>query len=170
MVRKNTKRMAAVAIGAASLVGGSLVAAAPASAQARPVGPGLAASGGYFINVDSGKCLDAVWSHSNGTVVNQWDCYGGATQQWSWNGQEIVNADSGKCLDAVWSHSNGTAVTQWDCYGGATQQWTLRLVGSGYEVVNVDSGKCLDAVWSHSNGTVVNQWDCYGGATQLWHG
>ncbi|NEA53154.1 ricin-type beta-trefoil lectin domain protein [Streptomyces sp. SID13666] len=170
MAWNHVQRMAALAVGVASLIGGGLVAAAPAGAQVKPVGPAVAVAGGYFVNVDSGKCLDAVWSHSNGTSVTQWDCYGGATQQWSWNGQEIVNTDSGKCLDAVWSHSNGTAVTQWDCYGGATQLWTLRLVNGGYEVVNVDSGKCLDAVWSHSNGTVVNQWDCYGGATQLWHG
>ncbi|WP_424889884.1 RICIN domain-containing protein [Streptomyces sp. XH2] len=170
MARNHGKRLSALAVGVVFLIGGGLATAVPAEAEARPGGQSLAASGGYFVNVDSAKCLDAVWSHSNGTSVTQWDCYGGATQQWRWNGQEIVNIDSGKCLDAVWSHNNGTAVTQWDCYGGATQLWTLRQVNNGYEVVNVDSGKCLDAVWSRTNGTVVNQWDCYGGATQLWHG
>ncbi|RCH61751.1 hypothetical protein DT019_36590 [Streptomyces sp. SDr-06] len=131
MARNHTKHMLALTLSVVSLVGGDLVAAAPAGAQAKPNGPSLAAGGGPVVNVDSGKCLDAVWSHSNGTAVNQWDCYGGATQLWSWNGQELVNSDSGKCLDAVWSHSNGTAVHQWDCYGGATQLWSLRLVGNG---------------------------------------
>ncbi|MFD8997743.1 RICIN domain-containing protein [Streptomyces abikoensis] len=82
MAPNHAKHMVALAVGVASLIGGSLVTAVPADAQARPGGPGLAASGGYFVNVDSGKCLDAVWSHTNGTVVNQWDCYGGATQLW----------------------------------------------------------------------------------------
>ncbi|MFJ8162178.1 RICIN domain-containing protein [Streptomyces sp. NPDC096136] len=82
MARIHAKRTAALAVGVASLIGGSPVAAAPAGAQAKPAGPALAASGGYAVNVDSGKCLDAVWSHNNGTAVTQWDCYGGATQLW----------------------------------------------------------------------------------------
>ncbi|CAG7605941.1 RICIN domain-containing protein [Actinacidiphila bryophytorum] len=34
------------------------------------------------MNGDSGKCLDDVWSHENGTTLVQYDCYAGATQVW----------------------------------------------------------------------------------------
>ncbi len=39
---------------------------------------------GYWeiVNVDSGKCLDASWSHNDGTNLVQWACYGGNTQLW----------------------------------------------------------------------------------------
>lgn len=144
-------------------------AAAPAAAPGH-VKASAALSYGYFVNGDSGKCMDAAWSHVNSTPVVQYDCYDGATQYWSWNGSEIVNVDSGKCLDAQWSHANSTAVVQYDCYGGATQLWSLRVAGSSWEVVNADSGKCLDAVWSHSNSTTLVQYDCYAGTTQQWHG
>ncbi|WUH91011.1 RICIN domain-containing protein [Streptomyces sp. NBC_00433] len=41
------------------------------------------AGGGWGItNLDSGKCLDAQWSHSNSTTLVRYDCYAGATQQW----------------------------------------------------------------------------------------
>ncbi|MBM9504139.1 RICIN domain-containing protein [Actinacidiphila acididurans] len=148
----------------------------PAAVQDRPLAAVTTSSvsGGYFRSVQSGKCMDAVWSHDNGTDIHQWDCYGGATQLWYWNGEQVVNVDSGKCLDAVWSHANGQVMHQWDCYNGTTQQWFLRYVDNGthagWEVVNVDSGKCLDAQWSTSNGTGLVQWDCYGGDTQLWTG
>lgn len=44
--------------------------------------PRVAGGGWGITNLDSGKCLDAQWSHSNSTTLVRYDCYAGATQQW----------------------------------------------------------------------------------------
>ena len=43
------------------------------------------ATGGQFVNPQSGKCLDAAWDqrNANGDTVDLWDCWGGANQQWN---------------------------------------------------------------------------------------
>jgi hypothetical protein len=164
------RKVIVTALAAGALAVGTALPSVAQAAEPGHVRAEAALSYGYFVNGDSGKCMDAGWSHANSTPVVQWDCYDAATQSWSWNGSAIVNVDSGKCLDAQWSHANSTAVVQYDCYGGATQQWAFRVNGDGYAIMNLDSGKCLDAVWSHANGTTLVQYDCYAGATQVWHG
>ncbi|WP_326595913.1 RICIN domain-containing protein [Streptomyces sp. NBC_01803] len=78
----------ALALAAAALSLGTVllspVSAADAgtSAAPRPGAPAAGATGGLLINIDSGNCADAQWSHSNSTPVVQYDCYGGNTQLW----------------------------------------------------------------------------------------
>ena len=70
----------------------------------------------------------------NGAHVIQWDCHGGANQQWtlrpySDGSVAIVSVHSGKCLDVTdWSQSDGTPLQQWDCHGGANQRFRIERV------------------------------------------
>src|SRR5262249_12396687 len=69
-------------------------------------------SGYYIVNEASGKVLDNSLSTINGTVIDQWQLYGGTNQQWNLvpqaNGTvEIQNAQSGLALTAT-SGSEGT--------------------------------------------------------------
>jgi hypothetical protein len=121
------RKVIVTALAAGALAVGTALPSVAQAAEPGHVAAGTALSYGYFVNGDSGKCMDAGWSHANSTPVVQWDCYDGATQQWAFrvngDGYAIMNLDSGKCLDAVWSHDNGTTLVQYDCYAGATQVW-----------------------------------------------
>ncbi|MFJ4585496.1 RICIN domain-containing protein [Streptomyces echinatus] len=82
-------------------------------------------------NHNSWKCLEvADWRKDNGAPVRQWECTGGANQQWyRWlynGGYAFINVNSGQCLEvADWSTANGAAVRQWTCGGGpqGNQMW-----------------------------------------------
>ena len=78
-------------------------------------------------NVNSGKCLEVLYySTANFAPVGQYDCYGGANQQWDFNPSLhlIANRYSHKCLEVLnYSTADLGAVVQYDCYGGANQQW-----------------------------------------------
>ncbi len=74
------------------------------------------------------KCLDAYNNGTtNGTVVDIWDCNGGANQKWTVNSSgTLTNDQSGLCLDANGNGTgNGTKLVLWTCNGGANQRWTL---------------------------------------------
>jgi alpha-galactosidase len=118
--------------------------------------------------VGSNRCLDVPGAATtNGTLLQIWDCNGGANQQWTSlsNGELQVYGD--KCLD-VPNHATaaGTRVEIWDCNGGANQQWTLNSNGT---VVGIESGLCLDVTGAGTaNGTAVEIWTCSGGSNQQW--
>lgn len=129
------------------------------------------------LNLNSGLCLEVSgWSTANGAGVNQWECHGGANQQWlaapRGNARLIQNGQSGKCLEVKgWSTANGATIDQWDCHGGANQLWQLRAT-SDYTVAlyNVNSGKCLEiGGWRTDNGAPATQWDCHWGNNQRWY-
>lgn len=71
------------------------------------------------------KCLEIyAFGNDNGSRSGMWDCWGGANQQWYWNGGEIRNAMNNKCLEVfAFSNDNGAKGVMWDCWGGANQQW-----------------------------------------------
>lgn len=137
------------------------------------------AQGTYYEIVarHSGKCLEVyAGSTDNGAGMVQWDCWGGANQQWHLVGTgdgflRIIPRPSGKALDvAGGSYDNGAGIIQWDYFSGANQQWQLIDVGGGYyRIVARHSGKALDvAGGSYDNGAGIIQWDYVGGANQQW--
>ncbi|MFE3785549.1 RICIN domain-containing protein [Amycolatopsis sp. NPDC059090] len=144
-----------------------------------------------FVNVYSGRCLDAAAGQlgSNGTRVQLWDCYGDGQFNQRWYVEplgmdgtsaryQIINKASGRCLDATaeWGGVDGTPVQLWDCYGaGQTNQlWYWKAELGGVYLQNVAYGRVLDATWQWggANGTPVQLWDNYGpGQTnQRWDG
>ncbi|MFE6050232.1 RICIN domain-containing protein [Kitasatospora sp. NPDC056446] len=143
---------------------------------ALPAAPASAEAGGIIIfpatttvvNAHSGKCLEiADWSWDNGAPARQWDCTGGANQQWSLvalsPGYALVNRFSGKCLEiADWRTDDGAPARQWNCTGGANQNWVYRGdIGPSNEMglSNFNSGKFLEiADWGTDNGAPARQW------------
>ncbi|MEU5810200.1 RICIN domain-containing protein [Streptomyces sp. NPDC047718] len=123
----------------------------------------------------SGKCLEvADWSTSNGAVVRQWDCSGGANQQWTWGpNKSWVNKHSGKCLEiGDWSTSYGAQARQWDCSGGNNQGWEIPSADGGYAMYlqNRHSGLVLEIGGNNTaNGVVASQWSNNGGNNQKWY-
>ncbi|QQQ74062.1 RICIN domain-containing protein [Saccharothrix sp. 6-C] len=151
----------------------ALTAAVPAAQAAVP-----AAGTTYAISVkNSGMCLDVIGGAvENGALVQQWDCWNGAMQQWALRASgsgayALVNVATGKCLDIPY----GTAemfvqAQQWSCSGGLMQQWRLVSSGSGtYQLVNVQSGLCLankDA--GKAAGVAVVQETCTANSNKQW--
>jgi Tol biopolymer transport system component len=81
----------------------------------------------------SQKCLDVNGgSPDDGASIIQWQCHGGANQQWrlevAGDGySRIVSRHSGKCLDVNGgSLDDSASIIQWSCHGGANQNWLLR--------------------------------------------
>jgi hypothetical protein len=75
----------------------------------------------------SGKCLDVVGqSKANGAAVQEYDCWGGANQKWTFPSDGTIRSvNSGKCLTVPDANTaNGTALMQWDCGWGARQTWS----------------------------------------------
>ena len=116
----------------------------------------------------SNRCLDVPnTSTANGTLLNIWDCNGGANQQWAYLSNGELQVYGSKCLD-VPNHATaaGTRVEIWDCNGGANQQWNLNSDGT---VTGRESGLCLDVTGAGTaNGTAVEIWTCNGAANQKW--
>lgn len=132
---------------------------------------------GEVVNRNSGKCMDVVsGSTADGAEIIQYDCHGGANQQWRLEDagggyHRIVSDASGRCLDVDGaSTADNARIIQWACNGGANQQWQLRDAGGGHvEIVARHSGKCLDVIDSSTaNGTRLQQYSCWGGANQQW--
>ncbi|MFF3216776.1 RICIN domain-containing protein [Streptomyces sp. NPDC002886] len=147
-------------------VAGLLLAAVPASSAS-------AAIPGHTIrNFNSGKCMEvADWRTDNGAPVRQWDCTGGANQNWalipqggSW--YKFVNEASGKCLEiADWRTDYGAPARQWDCTGGANQQWRWAWSdrdGDGIYTQHIWNRESLLVLeipaWRTDNGAPVTQW------------
>jgi hypothetical protein len=123
---------------------------------------------GVLRGVGSNRCLDVPGAATaNGTLLDIWDCNGGANQQWTYMSNGELQVYASKCLD-VPSHAKtaGTRVQIYDCNGGANQQWNLNSDGT---VVGRESGLCLDVVGAGTaNGTAVDIWTCNGASNQKW--
>ena len=125
----------------------------------------------------SGKCLDVSGaSTDNFASVIQWDCHGGANQQWQFvplgdGYYRIVARHSGKVLDVYGVTTDDLApIIQYESHGGVNQQWSLELVGDGYyRIVARHSGKALDVLGvSLENGTGIIQYTPHSGENQQW--
>ncbi|HEU5353958.1 MAG TPA: ricin-type beta-trefoil lectin domain protein [Actinocrinis sp.] len=131
-------------------------------------GGGGGGSSGVLRGAGSNRCLDVPsQATTNGTLLDIWDCNGGANQQWTYLSNGALQVYGNKCLD-VPGHatSAGTRVEIWDCNGGANQQWNLNSDGT---VVGRESGLCLDVSGGASaNGSAVEIWTCNGQSNQKW--
>ncbi len=131
-------------------------------------GGGGGGSSGVLRGTGSNRCLDVPsQATTNGTLLDIWDCNGGANQQWTYLSNGELQVYGSKCLD-VPGHatSAGTRVEIWDCNGGANQQWNLNSDGT---VVGRESGLCLDVSGAGTaNGTAVEIWTCNGQSNQKW--
>jgi hypothetical protein len=127
-----------------------------------------------IINQNSLACIDdPSGSTSNGTLMQQWDCWFSNNQQWQLisNGSgyyQLQNRTSGLCLDDPGgSKSNGQQMQQWACAGAGSnpnQMWSLNSIGDGfYQIINKNSGLCLD-----NNGAAGIQGTVSGG--EYWGG
>jgi len=131
-------------------------------------GSGGGGTTGVLRGVGSNRCLDVPGqATNNGTLLEIWDCNGGANQQWTYLSNGELQVYGNKCLD-VPNHATtaGTRVEIWDCNGGANQQWTLNSNGT---VTGSESGLCLDVTGAGTaNGTAVEIWTCNGSSNQQW--
>ncbi|GCF08664.1 carbohydrate-binding protein [Dictyobacter arantiisoli] len=131
-------------------------------------GSGGGGTAGILRGVGSNRCLDVPGAATaNGTLLNIWDCNGGANQQWTYQSNGELQVYGNKCLD-IPAHATtaGTRVQIYDCNGGTNQQWNLNSNGS---VVGRESGLCLDVTGSGTaNGTAVEIWTCSGNSNQQW--
>ncbi|MGW4796794.1 RICIN domain-containing protein [Nonomuraea sp. NPDC004297] len=123
----------------------------------------------------SGKCADVRnGSTANLAAIIQYDCNGGANQQWriqsiSGGYVQVVARNSAKCLDVNGvSTADGAALQQYGCGTGTNQQWTLQDAGGGYlRLVARHSGKCADLPSSSTaNDVQFKQYPCNGGQNQ----
>jgi hypothetical protein len=121
----------------------------------------------------SNGCVDAS-GNNNGANVQQWSCWNGANQKWTFNAKgsgwyEIKGAQSGRCLDVSGSGTgNGTNIQIYDCSGGNNQQFKLTARDGGYYNLTArHSNACVDVSGpSTANGANVHQWGCYNGTNQ----
>ncbi|MET8487281.1 non-reducing end alpha-L-arabinofuranosidase family hydrolase [Streptomyces tendae] len=152
---------AAVAALAALAALAAMLVATPAQA---------AATSGALRGAGSDRCLDVLGgSQTDGTLLQMYDCWGGANQQWTSTDTQQLTVYGNKCLD-VPGHATapGTRVQIWSCSGGANQQWRVNSDGT---VVGVESGLCLEAAGAGTaNGTAVQIGTCNGGSNQKWTG
>jgi hypothetical protein len=129
---------------------------------------GSSSNTGVLRGAGSNRCLDVPNNATaNGTLLEIWDCNGGANQQWTALSNGELQVYGNKCLDVPNNATAaGTRVEIWDCNGGANQQWTLNADGT---VVGRGSGLCLDVTGAGTaNGTAVEIWTCNGGSNQKW--
>ncbi|MEO6083559.1 MAG: ricin-type beta-trefoil lectin domain protein [Umezawaea sp.] len=134
-----------------------------------PGGGGGGGTAGVLRGVGSNRCLDVPGAATaNGTLLNIWDCNGGANQKWTQLPNGGLQVYGNKCLE-VPNHGTtpGTAVQIWDCNGGANQQWNLTAEGT---VVGRESSLCLNVAGAGTaNGTRVELRACNGATSQKWN-
>jgi hypothetical protein len=134
----------------------------------------------YIVNWDSGKVLDNSLSTIGGTVIDQWQLYGGANQQWNLipeaDGADLIqNAQSGMYLDNGFSLSNFAQIVQAPFSGNTNQQWLFNV---GQEpdgnyvptpIINAYSRLALDNSFSTTNGQPpIDQFQFNGTLNQQW--
>jgi Ricin-type beta-trefoil lectin domain/Cellulase (glycosyl hydrolase family 5) len=133
-----------------------------------PTSGGGGGTTGVLRGVGSNRCLDVPGvTTANGTLLQIYDCNGGANQQWTSLSNGELQVYGTKCLDVPgFSTTPGTKVQIWDCNGGTNQQWTLNSNGT---VVGRGSGLCLDVTGAGTaNHTAVDIQTCNGGSNQKW--
>ncbi|SHF63161.1 RICIN domain-containing protein [Streptoalloteichus hindustanus] len=114
------------------------------------------------------RCLEIYAGHQeDGASVVMWDCHGGPSEQWYWDGEQIRTRLNGKCLEIYAFHQgNGAPVSTWRCDGGNNQRWYRE----GDQIRSRMNGKCLDIIDNRpGNGELVWMWDCNGGKNQQWN-
>ncbi|WP_261565115.1 RICIN domain-containing protein [Frankia gtarii] len=114
------------------------------------------------------KCLELLsFNNNNGAPAGMWDCWGGANQNWYWDGSQIRNQMNNKCLELLsFNNSNGAPVGLWDCWNGTNQRWYW----DGSQLRNRFNNKCLEVLsFNNNNGARAGLWDCWGGANQHWY-
>ncbi|MFF0234534.1 ricin-type beta-trefoil lectin domain protein [Micromonospora sp. NPDC005254] len=132
-----------------------------------PVGnSGEPGATGAIRGAGSNRCLDVNGaSQADGSVVQIWDCNGGANQQWTLTTSNQLTVYGNKCLD-VPGTAAGTRARILTCNGGSGQQWRVNADGT---ITGVGSGLCLDVNGAGTaNGTAVQIWTCTGGSNQQW--
>ncbi|WP_431683667.1 RICIN domain-containing protein [Kitasatospora sp. KL5] len=130
-------------------------------------------------NVNSDLCLEvADWRMDWGAPVRQWQCTGGANQQWvkvvdTAPGKAIQryyrNVNSGACLEIAGANSNwnGAIADQWQCNGGNNQ--AFQITQGGFMPVMSATLMCLEiADWSMNWGAPARLWDCTNKPNQQW--
>ena len=148
----------------------AVAAAAVALAVTLVASPARADVTGALRGVGSGRCLDVSGqSQTDGALLQIYDCWGGANQQWTLNASNELVVYGTKCLDVPGrSTTAGTRLQIWTCNGGTNQQWRVNSDGT---VVGVGSGLCLDVSGAGTaNGTAVQIWTCNGNSNQKWTG
>jgi hypothetical protein len=77
-----------------------------------------------------GKCLDVTGANPrSGTLVELWDCNGGANQNWTFAADGTVRGLAGKCLDVAGGDpGDSTRLILWDCTGAPNQRWRIEDV------------------------------------------
>ncbi|MFI5908433.1 ricin-type beta-trefoil lectin domain protein [Dactylosporangium sp. NPDC051541] len=130
-----------------------------------PLG-GSGSPSGELRSAAANRCLDVNGAgQADGTVVQIWDCNGGANQQWTATSDGRLTVYGSKCLD-VPGTASGTRARIWTCNGGAGQQWRVNTDGT---ITGVALGLCLDVNGAGTaNGTAVQLWTCNGGSNQQW--
>lgn len=131
--------------------------------------PNQNTSGAGMIRGMGGKCLDARnYGTAPGTVIQVWDCLGGAQQLWRFSDENdaLVREGTSRVLDvAGYGTSNGSQIQLWDALNGANQAWYF----ANAAVVSANGGRVLDAIGvSSANGTKIQLWDDVGGRNQRW--
>lgn len=111
------------------------------------------------------KCLDVAYG-GDSTVMQLWDCQGGAAQTFAQRAvtvhqyKPLKNEASGLCLDINGgSMSNGTAVIAWSCHSGANQQWRFEP-STGFVHSQKDPRYCLDNRGATGAGAAWGIWRC----------
>ncbi|MEV4283085.1 RICIN domain-containing protein [Actinoplanes xinjiangensis] len=114
------------------------------------------------------KCLEIKDSKiDKGAYVGMWDCWGGVTTHWYWDGDQIRRMLTHGCLEIRDSDArNGAYVSMWDCWGGPATRWYR----DGELIRSKLNNKCLEVRDSDvDNGADVSMWDCWGGASTRWY-
>jgi hypothetical protein len=174
-------------VGAAGVVVGPVVASSgsnPGAGIGGGSGSTISTTAWYnLVNQNSSLCVDASsWGYANGTVIQQYTCGGGQTNQ-EWQFQptdggyyQVVNRNALSAgLHAVlqvsggpWATANQVGIQLWNFAGATNQEWMPIPVGNGvYKFVARNSSKCLDVPGASSAVLIpLQQYDCNGGAAQ----
>lgn len=132
-----------------------------------------------IVGVDSSRCLTVHENRdANGTVINIYDCYSGASnQQWTlkqWSdGSYEVRSNVGsktRCLDLPNGWANdGQNLSLFDCNSSPAQKWFFESSKICSAIVNPNRTKCLDVEGpSTANLAPVQVWEYYGQRNQQW--
>ncbi|MER7500340.1 RICIN domain-containing protein [Nonomuraea pusilla] len=112
-------------------------------------------------------CVDVSNNRGNGTLMYQWQCDSGNTNQrfviedGLIKVEDTVGTSQVMCLDSSNGRTNGTRVYQWQCVGNTNQLWAVKR-GLIILKSTLDSPAplCLDATNDRGNGTQVYLWQC----------
>jgi hypothetical protein len=117
------------------------------------VGQGIALETGqyYFINDESGSCLNQDYGgYVPHPDVLAFECYYAANELWnvtrnSSGTYSFMNADSKECLNQNYASGVPLAnVIAYQCGANANQNWQAMQKGGYIYLVNQESGDCLD--------------------------